>query len=190
MYNQNTTIEEVVFPDSIVKIDSAFWSCPNLKKINLPQSLVELGRTAFKNCPKLQRTQIPANLKKIGEEAFSGCPGFADDNGFVIVGDVLFGYYGTAEKVVVPEGVKTIAPFAFDENETMKEIVFPKTLKKIVYIAVRNCAHLESIHLSKGLSSIHEWAFSNSDAQLTIYAPAGSCAETYAKKNDISFVAE
>ena len=189
-FDCNSTIEEVVLPDSIVKIDSAFWNCPNLKKVNLPKSLVELGRTAFKNCPKLQRTEIPAGLKKIGEEAFSDCPGFADDNGFVIVRDALFGYYGTAEKVVVPEGVKTIAPFAFFERKMIKEVVFPKSLKKIVYIAFRGCTGIERINISKGLSSIHEWAFSDCSAQLTIYAPAGSYAENYAKKNSIPFVAK
>ena len=190
-FDRNSIIEEVVLPDSITKIDSAFWKCPNLRKINLPKNLVELGRTAFRDCTKLQRTDIPASLKKIGDEAFSFCPSFADDDGFVIVGDILFGYYGTAEKVVVPEGVKTIALFAFFEQERIQEVVFPKSLKKIAYIAFRGCPALKKITIYKGLSSIHEDAFSGCNTKLlTIYAPAGSPVETYAKKNNISFVAE
>ena len=189
-FDCNSVIEEVVLPDSITKIDSAFWNCPNLKKINLPENLTELGARAFAKCTQLQRTEIPAGLKKIGDAAFSDCPGFADENGFVIVGNILFGYYGTEEKVIVPDGVKIIAAFAFSDREMIREVVFPKSLKKIVYKTFTDCPGIEKVYISKGLSSIHEWAFAECRTQLTIYAPAGSYAEKYAKENNIKFVAE
>ena len=230
----NSAIEEVILPDSIEKIENAFWNCPNLKKLNLPKNLVELGSTAFKDCPKLQRAEIPAGLKKVGEEAFSNCPSFADESGFVIVGGILFGYYGTAEKVIVPGGVKTIAPFAFKEAAKIKEVVLPTSLKKIGYMAFKNCSGMERINIPQSLSSILDGAFSGCEnlkevsissrvkmidggffggcigfkslriegpkteiigyfmgcKNLTIYAPAGSYAEKYAKENNIPFVAE
>ena len=158
-FNGNETMEEVVLPDSIQKIENAFGSCSNLKKINLPKSLVELGLTAFRGCEKLQRTEIPASLKKVGEETFSKCPAFADENGFVIVCKVLYGYYGNAETVVVPDNVEMISHFAFAENSTLKEIVLPKKLKKIGYMAFQNCTALETLTLPSSLTAMLDNAF-------------------------------
>ena len=101
----------------------------------------------------------------------------------------MFGYYGAAKTVTVPDGVKTIAPFAFREVKKTKEVVLPKSVKKLGYGAFADCPLLERISATKGLSSITWGAFVNCP-KLTIYAPAGSYAETYAKENNIPFVAE
>ena len=150
------------------------------------------------------------------------------------MGGILFGYYGTAEKVIVPGGVKTIAPFAFKEAAKIKEVVLPTSLKKIGYMAFKNCSGMERINTPQSLSSILDGAFSGCEnlkevsvpsrvkmidggsfdgcigfkslriegpkteiigyfmgcKNLTIYAPAGSYAETYAKEHNIPFVAE
>ena len=188
-YNRN--IEEVLIPDSVVKIGRAFEGCENLKKVNLPECLEEIDSCAFWDCINLQKTKIPEKLKKIGESAFTRCSKFADENGFVIIGDVLFGYFGNEEKVVIPDGVKKIDAFAFENRTKLKEIFAPKSLKKIGYEAFRDCYSLEKIHLPKNLSSISgTFDVFSSSRKVTIYAPAGSRAEAYAKEYNKKFVAE
>jgi hypothetical protein len=49
------------------------------------------------------------------------------------------------------------------------------------------CSKLNSMVIPEGVASIGRGAF---DKNITIHAPAGSYAETYAKENNIPFVAE
>ncbi len=46
-------------------------------------------------------------------------------------GTIVYAYKGTAEEVVVPEGVIFIAPEAFKDNKTLKRVVLPTTIKAI-----------------------------------------------------------
>ena len=50
-FKGNTTIEEVIIPDSIKSIgDSSFEDCSNLHKLVLPEKMRDIGNKAFKRC--------------------------------------------------------------------------------------------------------------------------------------------
>lgn len=54
-FANNTTIQEVVLPETIYWIeDYAFAKCTNLKKINFPEALGYIDDNAFFNCTKLK----------------------------------------------------------------------------------------------------------------------------------------
>ena len=115
------------------------------------------------------------------------------------------------ESVVIPDTVTKISERAFFACESLKRVVLPKSLKCIENDAFCGCL-LESVEIPGGTETIMELAFSRcSELQrihipasvqeisypaiyrcpkVTIYAPAGSYAETYAKKYKIPFVAE
>ena len=146
-FSGNTTLEEVILPESIEKIGDAFENCLNLKKINFPASLKELGNTSFKGCKNLQKVNIPSTLKKIGEQTFTDCPSFADENGFVVVNKNLYGYHGSEKKVIIPKGVKVIAPLAFNKNHKLEEVIFPASLKTICSEAFTDCRGMKTVSL-------------------------------------------
>ena len=52
--------------------DNAFSGCQNLKKINIPDSIEEIGKNAFHMCMGLggKNFNFSRSLKKIGENAF------------------------------------------------------------------------------------------------------------------------
>ena len=62
-------------------------------------------------------------------------------------------------------------------------------MTSISYWAFNGCKMLTDIHIPSGSVKIEKTAFENCE-KLTIHAPAGSYAETYAKENNIPFVAE
>ncbi len=66
--------------------------------------------------------------------------------------------------------------------------MLPEGVTKIGGDAFVNCCDLTSITLPESVREIPRRAFWNNPA-LTIYAPAGSYAEEYAKKNHIPFAA-
>ena len=69
------------------------------------------------------------------------------------------------------------------------EITLPENCWGIDHFAFSGCTNLKELHVSANLIDIGYEAFSYC-SNLTIYAPAGSYAETYAKENNIPFVAE
>lgn len=118
---------EVVIPDGVVKIaDKAFFECRGLTKVVIPDSVISIGRNAFSDCRILMNAEIPTSVTDIGDNAFSGCECLADDDGFVIIRDVLYGYYGRNKTVTVPQYVARIADMAFCRCSNLETIVIPE----------------------------------------------------------------
>lgn len=68
-------LKEVDIPKNSVleKIDDlSFSNCVKLEKINLPDSLKEIGNEAFANCSSLKKVNL-SNVEKIRDSAFRGC---------------------------------------------------------------------------------------------------------------------
>lgn len=93
------------------------------------------------------------------------------------------------ESVVIPESVTDIESNAFSGCPNLTSVTIPSSLKTIGYKVFSECQNLAQLHIPSGVVKIGYYAFDKCD-KLTIYAPAGSYAEEYAKKNNIPFVAE
>ncbi len=111
-----------------------------LEEIILPTSVETIGYAAFYHCDELEEVYIPATVKSIGPKAFSYTPWMDafmkgesyPGTDFLIVGDgVLIAYRGNEEKVIIPEGVKTIAAESFLNHGEIEEVVFPDSVVRI-----------------------------------------------------------
>ena len=94
------------------------------------------------------------------------------------------------ERIIIPEGVDEIRGTAFYCAKNT-EIFFPSTLKALppdCFCAVENL----TLHIPASVTEIpDELEYDSGEpAFKAIHAPAGSCAEQYAKENNIPFVAE
>ena len=87
----------------------------------------------------------------------------------------------------IPEGVTAIRESAFS-NTGLKEVVIPESVRTIEKKSFFYCKDLVSVTIPAGVKKFERDIFSGCD-NLTIHAPAGSVAETYAKKNNIPFEA-
>lgn len=118
---------------------------------------------------------------------------FSDENG-IAIGDcdgvmMAYEYFGKAITLDIPNGVKGIFYKGFATLETVEEVVLPEGLETIDSGCFWGCEKLKIAHIPKTCKEIGEYAFLDCPL-LTISAPAGSYAETYAKENNIPFVAE
>ncbi len=93
------------------------------------------------------------------------------------------------KRIVVPKGVKKIGSGAFFDCRSLTEVNISGQVKRINSYTFGGCDDLQILHLPKSVTAIHESAI-GCNKKLTIYAPAGSYAERYAKKHNIAFVAE
>ncbi len=76
---------------------------------------------------------------QIGSQAFYGCTELFDENGFLTIGNVLYGYdTARADKgtnVVLPDTVKKIAANAF-VLANLRSIVIPSTVERVCASAI------------------------------------------------------
>ena len=135
-----------------------------IRTVMIPEGIEDIGEEAFADCPRLESISIPTSLKKLGEGAFSNCHGLADAEGFVIVGGVLFNYYGSNETITIPEGVTRIDSRAFYGNSVIREVIMPEGLKTIGRSTFYVCLKLRKTVMPDGLENIGDEAFGNCKA--------------------------
>ena len=97
-------------------MEGAFSGCINLKRIEIsqPSSLRKINSWAFQYCKELREIVIPPKAA-IGADAFAGCAALADEDGFLILGGYLYGYFG--ESVLI---TNYILSFIKDDIENIE----------------------------------------------------------------------
>ena len=178
----------ITIPDSVISISGGAFSYNGLTSITIPGTVTTIGEGAFEYCSSLSSITIPDSVTDIGHEAFCGCRGLADENGFVIIRDVLYDCLIDEGSITIPDNVISIGVRAFSNNG-LTSITIPGTVTTIGDYAFSFCSSLSSITIPSSVTSIDEGTFLCCE-KLTIYAPVGSFAETYAKRKKIPFVAE
>ena len=98
-----------------------------------------------------------------------------------IIGD--YGIYAPEVKeLTLPEGLEEIGGYSINMNG-LKKLTLPSTLKKIGPGAFNGSRGLKQITIPAGVEEIDPTAFEDLEKKkLTIYAPKGSYAESFAKK--------
>ena len=101
----------------------------------IPEGITRISQYAFlKNrCLKIKKIVFPKTLKRIP--------------------DCNFEYWDHLEEVVIPEGVKSIAPEAFS-GTGIKEIILPSTIEKIgkeAFAFCKNLKKIKTLHLSTSI---------------------------------------
>ena len=157
-----------VIPDSISKIgEYAFYSCSGLTSVNLPESVVSIGRQAFRSTG-LTSINIPKAVVEIGEENFPGCfitvhpdnPAFTSEDG------ILFNKAKTklisfpkGYHYAIPDTVIEIGENAFADCTGLSSITIPDSVIKIDDLAFWGCKGLTSVTIPDSVIVIGDYAF-------------------------------
>ena len=170
-------IKIIVFSEGITSIGAqAFKECKNLISVDFPRTLGAVNYEAFCGCTSLTELVFPdhtilrhvqsrENGCKINERvvfikrgAFYGTPWAEQKWGdFIVNGDTILEYNGRDKNIVVPEGIREIAPHAF-KNQEIHGIVFPDSLEVIGNYAFEN-TKLVSVEFGERVKTIGEGAF-------------------------------
>lgn len=172
--------QELTIPDGVETIDNgAFSHKRQIQKVTLPQSLKKIGEEAFYGCLKVNKIELPQGLEYIDENAFKrysdavieivNLPssltyierGALDRQPYNKVvtyanGTRCYGWVGDQDScphsITLPQGVKSIDRFAFNNCRNLERIVLPQNLDTISEGAFENCRKLRTI---ENLSSVH-----------------------------------
>lgn len=162
-------LTSITIPDGVTSIDDrAFCECSELASITIPDSLTSIGDDAFVCCSKLTSITIPDGVTSIGRDAFDECSGLTSIN--------------------IPDSVTSIGYGAFYRCSGLTSIIIPDGVTSIGDWTFSECSALTSVTIPSSVTSISDKAF-NVDSNVTIYGYRDSYAETYAKENDMLFVA-
>ena len=137
--------------------------------VKIPDGVKSIGRSAFSGFLSLTGVTVPGSIKEILPCAFYECKNLGElvlGNGVTDIDSSAFHGCTKLTSVTIPDSVTDIGPFVFSGCKKLKSITIPESVTSIAQTALDGCP------------------------ELTIYAPAGSTAERYAKKRKILFVAE
>ena len=75
LFATNRELKKVIIPDNVINIGKrAFLDCRNLEEVIIPITVTNIDEYAFGMCHRLQSIVLPSSIEKIGKFAFSGCP--------------------------------------------------------------------------------------------------------------------
>lgn len=136
---------------------------------------------------------VPGQIKEIPVSIAPGT--FASNNhiqtvyleeGVTSISPSAFEYCDSLQSIEIPGSVTKIEELAFSNCKQLQSIVIPESVKSIGYLAFFGCKNLKSVTIGSNVKSIGGNVF-DFCKNLTISAPSGSYAQTYAKENNIPF---
>lgn len=127
-----SALRRVSLPSGVRRLGAgAFSDCSALEEAELPEGMTEIGSRAFADCSRLLRLRLPEGPVRIGSGALEGCRGLADENGFLLIGNTLYGYFGPGGEVRIPEGTERIGSGAFREEPGILRLIVPESVRNV-----------------------------------------------------------
>lgn len=132
-----------------------------------------IGREAFNGCSNLWDVTVADSVQGIGIHAFDNTPWLEyQPDGLVYLGKVVYTYKGTCPSTIAfMYGTVGVAGQAFENVETLENVIFPATIREIGFWAFKNCVNLKEINLNDGVAILDECAFSGCDSVTEIVIP-------------------
>ncbi len=163
----------ITWPGHIENVEAEVCSgCVSLETIDTQAHFRAIGERAFSGCRKLKSLPLD-HVRFLGKEGLLGCRSLSGPMPFLtragenavgdtsfphIVGTVLMWGQGYHGQVCLPEGIRSIAPYAFAANQALTGICFPASLEHIGEGAFWGCRNLETVSFSHHGPGIQEHA--------------------------------
>ena len=151
-FTSNSSIREVVLPDTIVTIENFAFAFSSLTYITLPDSVKTIGVNAFFDCYNLSRFEISKNVESIGAGAFADTVNLrlsvsTENQHFKYEENVLYSKDGTVL-------------YWYNEVSTSQtSFIIPNTVKIIEQEAFSSCRWLKQLTISSSVIEIKALAF-------------------------------
>lgn len=116
-----------------------------IRAVVIEEGITGIGTSAFSGCADLIRVTVPKSLERVGAAAFEGTLWLKSQGEFAVANGILIKYQGSAEKVVIPDGVTRVASAAFSHNQTVASVVIPEGVVSLADNVFLNCENLAKI---------------------------------------------
>lgn len=164
-FSGDNYLVSLTLPDGLAELPyGALESCFRLMDFDLPQGLKKISGSALQYNYYLTHLTLPSSLTEIEQLNFIGLHGlqsltFAEDdaafkldetNGLLMTADGTrllrcFSDIVPQTEITLPDGVKTIDPFAFHYDYDVRKIILPEGVETIGAMAFAMCPNLTEI---------------------------------------------
>lgn len=149
-------------PDGITRIGTgAFWNNLHIQRVILPESVACICGDAFVYCENLKQVNIPKAVNEMGDDPFAGCleieidnhsPHFICENGVLFDDKKKFLIHYTASKQIseytIPETVTWIGKHSFYKCVNLRLVTITKNVKFMGNNAFSDCRNIKLINES------------------------------------------
>ena len=110
--------------------NNAFYLCPSLTSITIPNSVTSIGNYAFYGCSALTSITIPESVTSIGNQAFRSC--------------------SSLTSITIPESVTSIGNYVFIDCTSLTSVTIGENVTSIGSSAFSGCTSLTSMVVESG----------------------------------------
>lgn len=171
-----TSLKEVIVTGGSTVSTNAFYGCQNIKSINLPASVSNIGYSAFENCTSLQYITFEndSKLSSIASRAFAACSNLINiviPERVTSIGDAAFLGCMKLQSIVLSKSLNSISQGCFEYCYNLQTVVFENdsNLETIGSLAFYACTKLESIVIPLSTTIIDKAAFDSCSNLHTVY---------------------
>ena len=188
----NKSLTHVNLPEGLIEIGASAFQETALKSIKLPESLTTLGNSAFNMCNNIISVFIPKNVNSIGVTVWGNTNSelteyvvdsknttYESSDGVLYTKDMKTLVSCPVRKpgvYTVPEGVETLAEYAFDSSKT--GVILPSTLRTIGDGAFSSYNYLRGVVIPEGVTTIGPNTFAYAHIQF-LSLPSSLSPDTY-----------
>lgn len=190
-----TTIKDAQYDSKINSYLGCFMRCKNLRTIQLPKRLRQLGSwtfnssglvsitlpdsisaidyRVFENCDELTSVIIPESVSEIRDCAFWGCTKLANINipeSVTVIGSSFLGCESLVS-MIIPDSVVKIGSSAFSGCSNLESVEISKNLSEIGASLFTDCIKLKSITIPENVVKIYSRAFLNCSSITSLVFP-------------------
>lgn len=211
-FSGDNYLVSLTLPDGLAELSyGALESCYSLMDFELPKGLKTIGAGALQSIFYLTHLTIPAGVTDIEQMNFlmmhgleevsvaEGSTSFTYDaeNGLLMTADKArllhcFFHLAPQKEIILPEGMKTIDPFAFHYDVAVEKIVLPEGTETIGLLAFGICPKLTEIVIPQSVTAIGTVEGQAGSGSITSFAqnvlvtPEGSPAWDWAQKTGVT----
>ncbi len=170
---KNSGISSVRLPKHLVEIQGyAFYGCKNLKTIEFPPSLKEIGSYAFEYSG-LNHVTIPSSIETLGESCFEYCDSLVSvDVDCKVIDDLAFADCKSLRTVNFGEHVENLHYGSFKRCTALQSVVLPDNVLYFNDEIFMGCTGLKSVVVKSDKALFGQGVFRNCTSLTKLSLPS------------------
>ena len=168
-------LRSLKLPDGLLYIDDgALSECRRLSSLDIPESVIIIGKEAFEFCTEIKKLVFPEGLEYLGPGCCYSCSSLESvslPSTIDMIPNKAFNLCKKLTDVKISEGPRSIGYSAFEECVLLEHISLPSSITRIEQGAFAYCYRLSNVGNLDNVRIIGVFAFCLTSVSKVSFAP-------------------